>query len=139
MPLTQDEIAFLANVRRWVERDVTPHVAEWDEAGTFPRELYKKAAEVGVLAVGFPESVGGVGGSARLRVALQREICRAETIEIREGSTTEGGKRDRCHEVLTICDAKEVCAWSGFHDPSTDVRTANCSSGLMSMIDAVSR
>jgi acyl-CoA dehydrogenase len=76
MPLTQDEIAFLANVRRWIDREVTPNVAAWDEAGGFPRELYQKAAEVGVLAVGFPESVGGVPGSARLRVALQREICR---------------------------------------------------------------
>ena len=76
MPLSQDEIAFLANVRRWVDRDVAPNVTAWDEAGAFPRELYRKAADVGVLAVGFPESVGGVGGSARLRVALQREICR---------------------------------------------------------------
>ncbi len=76
MPLSQDEIAFLGNVRRWMDREVAPHVAAWDEAGTFPRELYKKAAGVGVLAVGFPEHLGGVGGSARLRVALQREICR---------------------------------------------------------------
>ena len=76
MPLSQDESAFLANVRRWIDRDVAPHVTAWDEAGSFPRELYQQAAAVGVLAVGFPESVGGVGGTARLRVALQREICR---------------------------------------------------------------
>lgn len=77
MPLTQDENAFLLNVRKWIEREVTPHVAKWDDEGAFPRELYLRAAEVGILAVGFPESVGGVPGSSRLRVALQREICRA--------------------------------------------------------------
>ena len=77
MPLTSDESAFLATVRRWIERECSPHVAAWDEAGAFPRELYRKAAAVGLLAVGFPEALGGVPASARLRVALQREICRA--------------------------------------------------------------
>ena len=77
MPLSSEEVAFLASVRRWVDRDLTPHAAAWDEAGEFPRALYAQAAAAGVLAVGFPEDLGGVGGSARLRVGLQREICRA--------------------------------------------------------------
>lgn len=77
MPLTAEENAFLGQVRRWVDRELTPNAALWDEAGVFPREVYSKAAAVGLLSVGFPESIGGVPGSARLRVALQREICRA--------------------------------------------------------------
>ncbi|MGZ5203474.1 MAG: acyl-CoA dehydrogenase family protein, partial [Caldimonas sp.] len=35
--------AFRDSVRRFVEREVAPHVAAWDEAGSFPRELYAKA------------------------------------------------------------------------------------------------
>ena len=31
-------------------KEITPHVDEWDEAGTFPRELYARAADVGLLA-----------------------------------------------------------------------------------------
>lgn len=77
MHLGPDEQDFLTSVRRWVARDLTPHVAAWDEAGSFPRALYGQAAAIGVLAAGFPEEVGGVPASARLRVALQRELCRA--------------------------------------------------------------
>jgi acyl-CoA dehydrogenase len=77
MPLSPEEQDFLASVRRWVARDLTPHVAAWDEAGSFPRTLYRQAAAVGVLSAGFAESAGGVPASAQLRVALQRELCRA--------------------------------------------------------------
>lgn len=49
-------------LRRFVAREITPHAADWDEAGTFPRELYRKAAEVGLLGLGFPEEYGGVPG-----------------------------------------------------------------------------
>ena len=39
-----------------------PHVADWDEAGGFPRELYARAADVGLLGLGFPEEYGGLPG-----------------------------------------------------------------------------
>src|SRR5512143_2512436 len=35
--------AFRDQVRRFVRTQIEPHVDEWDEAGTFPRELYRKA------------------------------------------------------------------------------------------------
>jgi acyl-CoA dehydrogenase len=57
-----EHFAFRETVRRFVAREIAPYVNEWDEAGTFPRELYRKAAEVGLLGIGFPEEYGGVGG-----------------------------------------------------------------------------
>lgn len=56
-----EHLAFRETVQRFVAREIAPHVNEWDEAGTFPRELYRKAAEVGLLGIGFPEEYGGVG------------------------------------------------------------------------------
>jgi acyl-CoA dehydrogenase len=53
---------FRETVRRFVAREITPHVQEWDEAESFPRELYRQCAEVGLLGLGFPEEYGGVGG-----------------------------------------------------------------------------
>ena len=44
---TEVHEAFRASMRRFVEREIAPHVDAWDEAGTFPRELYTKAAAVG--------------------------------------------------------------------------------------------
>jgi acyl-CoA dehydrogenase len=47
---------------RFAREKIEPHVVEWEEAGTFPRELYREAAEAGILGVSFPEAYGGGGG-----------------------------------------------------------------------------
>ena len=47
---------FRDSVRRFVEREIAPHVDAWDEAETFPRELYARAAEAGLLGLGYPEA-----------------------------------------------------------------------------------
>jgi acyl-CoA dehydrogenase len=50
------------NCLRFTEQDITPYVAEWEERGEFPRELYGKAARAGILGATFPEEYGGGGG-----------------------------------------------------------------------------
>ena len=47
---------------RFAREKIAPHVVEWEEAGTFPRELYREAAQAGILGVSFPEAYGGGGG-----------------------------------------------------------------------------
>ena len=56
---TEDHHAWRATLRAFVDKEIMPFVDEWDEAGEFPRELYKKAAEVGLLGIGYPEEYGG--------------------------------------------------------------------------------
>jgi acyl-CoA dehydrogenase len=56
---TEDHRAWRSTLRSFVAREITPHVNEWDEAGEFPRELYKKAAAVGLLGLGYPDEFGG--------------------------------------------------------------------------------
>ncbi|MFG1921713.1 acyl-CoA dehydrogenase family protein [Cryptosporangium sp. NPDC048952] len=51
-----------ATTRRFTEREIVPHLPAWEEAGELPRSLHRAAAKAGLLAVGFPESVGGSGG-----------------------------------------------------------------------------
>ncbi|MFZ6646879.1 acyl-CoA dehydrogenase family protein [Undibacterium sp. TJN25] len=50
---------FRQMLRRFVASEITPFVNEWDEAASFPRELYQKAAAIGLLGLGFPEPYGG--------------------------------------------------------------------------------
>ena len=57
---TAEHDAFREVMRRFVEKEITPFAHEWDEAGEFPRALYRKAAEIGLLGLGFPEEYGGV-------------------------------------------------------------------------------
>lgn len=66
-----------ATVRRFVQRDVVPHLAEWEDAGELPRDLHKLAATVGLLGIGFPESVGGSGGDLLDSVVMTEELIQA--------------------------------------------------------------
>jgi acyl-CoA dehydrogenase len=50
-------------VRRFCEREVLPDFERWEAEGLVPRDLHRVAAEAGLLGIGFPESVGGSGGT----------------------------------------------------------------------------
>ena len=69
--------AFRASVRGFVQREIAPYANAWDEAGTFPRELYRKAAAIGLLGMGFPEEYGGTPADAFFGVVAAEEIARA--------------------------------------------------------------
>ncbi|MCP1624326.1 acyl-CoA dehydrogenase family protein [Pseudomonas nitroreducens] len=65
------------SVRRFVEREILPHVADWEEAEEFPRELYRKAGEAGILGIGYPEALGGSHeGDLFAKVAASEELMR---------------------------------------------------------------
>lgn len=49
-------------MRRFVEKEIAPHVSAWEEERLFPRELYTRCGELGFLGLKFPEEYGGQGG-----------------------------------------------------------------------------
>ena len=51
--------AVAQSVRRFVDREVSPHIDAWEDARELPRELHRKAAEAGILGLGYPEEYGG--------------------------------------------------------------------------------
>ena len=75
---TDEHFAFADAVRKFVEKEISPYVNEWDEAGTFPRELYKKAAEVGLMASGFDEKHGGTTETDAF-YSIDDHYCRSTT------------------------------------------------------------
>ncbi|TNC23066.1 acyl-CoA dehydrogenase [Amycolatopsis alkalitolerans] len=64
-------------VRTFVEKEVLPHLDEWERAGELPRELHRKAGETGLLGVSFPEAAGGGGGTFLDAIAVTEEILYA--------------------------------------------------------------
>ena len=69
---------FRAMLRKWVDEHIAPFVDEWDEAGSFPRELYRKAADIGLIGMGFPEEFGGVEGTDLFHsIVATEELARA--------------------------------------------------------------
>ena len=62
-PFTTEHEELRATVRRFVEKEIAPHVAGWEEERLFPRELFDRCGELGFLGLKFPEELGGQGGT----------------------------------------------------------------------------
>ena len=76
--ITNDSDVFALGAE-FARREVTPHLQEWEDAGSLPRELHAAAAKQGLIGLGFPESVGGSGGDL------------LDTVDCQEGILAEGG------------------------------------------------
>ena len=61
LELTEEQKLLQKSVREFAEMEVRPLAKGLDETGHFPRELFKKAAELGLTGVAFPEEEGGAG------------------------------------------------------------------------------
>lgn len=72
-----DRAALRDTLRRFVDREVLPHIDAWEEAGGFPRALYLRAGELGLLGLGFPEELGGSPADGSATIVLCEELARA--------------------------------------------------------------
>jgi acyl-CoA dehydrogenase len=72
---TADHEAFREQVRRFVAREIEPFATQWDEAEEFPRDLYRKAAAIGLLGLGFPEAYGGIPADRFMWIIATQELA----------------------------------------------------------------
>ena len=71
---TEEHAALREQARRFARKHIQPFAHAWDEAEEFPRALYERAAEAGILGVGYPEELGGTGGSLAHVLAVSEEL-----------------------------------------------------------------
>ncbi|MGH3970221.1 MAG: acyl-CoA dehydrogenase family protein, partial [Mycobacterium sp.] len=64
-------------VRAFAEREILPHIDEWERVGELPRELHRRAGQAGLLGAGFPESAGGGGGNGADSLVICEEMHQA--------------------------------------------------------------
>jgi acyl-CoA dehydrogenase len=76
-PFTDEHEAFRRSVRAVVEAELTPHAREWDEAGAFPRELFRRFGELGWFGIRHPPEWGGSGLDYWYVVAYVEELVRS--------------------------------------------------------------
>jgi acyl-CoA dehydrogenase len=74
--LQADRAALADTVRRFAESEIAPHVQAWDDAGEFPRALYTRAAELGLLGLSYPEALGGTPASYSLKLPAWIALAR---------------------------------------------------------------
>ena len=65
-----------AMLRRFAREELAPHIDAWEQAGEIPRELYPRAAALGLLGMGYPEALGGTPASWAMRNAVAQTLAR---------------------------------------------------------------
>jgi hypothetical protein len=114
--------ALREEVRRFAHKEIRPHVMEWDEARTFPREAIRKLGEMGMMGVIFPEEYGGAGmgyleyavvveelsrvdGSVGLSVAAHNSLCSNHIF-------TQGSEEQRRKYLKPLAGGQAIGAWA---------------------------
>jgi len=76
--LTDDQREIQALARDFGRDEIEPHAAEWDREHRFPRELFSKLAELGLMGVCIPEEYGGAGADFLSYILVLEELSRAD-------------------------------------------------------------
>jgi len=118
-----DEIAQVRRVaREFAEKEIRPHVMEWDEAQIFPREILSKLGELGFLGILIPPEYEGAGfgylgyvaiieelsrvdGSVGISVAAHNSLCTGHIF-------TFGTEDQRRKFVVPLAKGEKIGAWS---------------------------
>jgi alkylation response protein AidB-like acyl-CoA dehydrogenase len=74
---TAEHDALRASVRRFVDTEVRPYVDEWEAAGRFPDELFRRCGELGFLGLHYPAQWGGSDGDLAAGIVFVEELARA--------------------------------------------------------------
>ena len=89
-PFTEDHAAFRRTVREFCERELAPHARAWDEAGEFPRELFRRFGELGLLGIRHDPEYGGAGLDYWFVVAYAEELVRSRNAGLNMAMLVQG-------------------------------------------------
>jgi acyl-CoA dehydrogenase len=74
---TEEHQIFRRSLRRFVEKELVPHVEKWERDGIVPREAWRKMGEQGYLCMDLPEEYGGLEADFLYSVIVTEELTRA--------------------------------------------------------------
>lgn len=73
---TEEHEALRKVIRRFVEKEVAPHVEKWEKDGEFPIEIVKRMGDLGFLGLRYPEKIGGQGGDYFTGLIFAEEMAK---------------------------------------------------------------
>jgi citronellyl-CoA dehydrogenase len=89
-PFTEDHEAFRRTVRELCERELAPNARRWDEEEAFPRELFRRFGELGLLGIRHPVAWGGSGLDYWYVVAYVEELARSRSAGLNMAMLVQG-------------------------------------------------
>src|ERR1017187_5496287 len=127
-PFTPDHLGFRKTVRQFCEKELAPHVDEWERDELFPNWVFKRAGELGILGAHYPEEVGGAGGDYWFSVAKSEEFPRCLMAGVTMGLLVQAdmatpvindlGTKEQIAEFLTPAIRGEKIAALGVSEPN---------------------
>ncbi|MBR9909228.1 MAG: acyl-CoA dehydrogenase [Gammaproteobacteria bacterium] len=81
-----DHEMFREQARRFIEKEITPHLEKWEKEGIVPKEIWLKAGQTGLLCSTVPEEYGGPGGDYGHSAVMIEELARVNATAV--GFTT---------------------------------------------------
>jgi citronellyl-CoA dehydrogenase len=132
---TPEHEAFRKTVRQWVERELTPHALEWDRAGIFPKEVFKKAGELGFIGISHDPKYGGSGLDYWYVTAFAEELLHSHNAGVNMALMVQSqmatpiineiGTDEQKREFLAPALTGEKIAALGISEPSVGSDVAN--------------
>jgi len=84
--LREDHKQFRKQAQRFIDKEIVPHLHEWEKAGIMPKEIWRKVGEFGLLCATVPEEYGGSGGDFGHSAVMIEELARIDATAL--GFTT---------------------------------------------------
>lgn len=106
-PYTEEHEMFRKQIRAFAEKELAPHLDQWEEDELFPNWVFKKAGELGVFSAHYPEDVGGGGGDYWFSVVKSEELIRCGAGGVTMGLLVQGDMATPCINELGTRAQKE--------------------------------
>jgi len=74
---SEEHKMFRDSLRKFLDKEVVPHIEEWEEAGIVPKSVWKKMGEQGFLCTAVPEEYGGLGADFLYSVIVTEETTKS--------------------------------------------------------------
>ena len=124
---TEEHRMFRDSVRRYLEKEVIPHVEEWEELGITPRSAWKKLGEQGFLCMDVPQEYGGSGADFLYSVIMTEEmsrtnhmgLCTALHSDVVVPYITSYGSEELKKKYLPGCVSGDIIAAVAMTEPNT--------------------
>ena len=107
-PFTAEHDLIRQTVKRFCREEIAPFAQEWDEAGIFPREIFRKAADLGLFGIRIPTESGGSGLDWWATVAALESIAWADSPGVGMGLMVQGELTIPIVQELGTAEQKQV-------------------------------